>query len=66
MQSQIYNLLPDESKSTYEIQKYINKVAFKDLSFGNTGSILKAIEKKGYLTSEEKDGETYWTKKATN
>lgn len=62
MQSQIFNLLPEKPMSTYEIQKYINEVAFKDLSFGNIGNILRSIESKGYLTSEEKDGEVYWIK----
>ena len=62
MQSQIFNLLPEKAMTTYEIQKYINKVAFKDLSFGNTGNILKSIESKGYLNSEEINGEIYWSK----
>lgn len=51
--------------TTYQIQQYVNEVAFENLSFGNVTNILKSIERKGYLESEKTDNdEILWTKKS--
>ena len=63
IQSQVYYLLPDEAMDTLAIKNYLNEVAFNSLSFANTKSILKSLEKKGYLETEinEKDI-AFWKK----
>ena len=65
IQSQVFNILPEEPMTTYQIQQYVNEVAFENLSFGNVTNILKSIERKGYLESEKTDNdEILWTKKS--
>ena len=49
IQSQIYQLLPDEEMDTLAVKNYINEVAFKNVSFGNIKNILKSLERKGYV-----------------
>lgn len=67
IQSQVFNILPNKSMTTYEIQQYVNDVAFDNLSFGNITNILKSIERKGYLKSEKlNNDEISWIKLEKN
>lgn len=63
IQSQVYQLLPDEPTDTLAIKEYINSVAFDNLTFNNIKNILKSLEKKGYVKGEINDQDiTFWTK----
>lgn len=63
IQSQIYQLLPDEEMDTLAVKNYINEVAFKNVSFGNIKNILKSLERKGYVeVTKTEDNVTYWKK----
>lgn len=63
IQSQVYQLLPEEPTDTLAIKEYINEVAFNNLTFNNTKNILKSLEKKGYVKGELNDQDiTFWTK----
>ncbi|MDR0911462.1 MAG: hypothetical protein LBM96_02545, partial [Methanobrevibacter sp.] len=61
-QSQIYNILPNTSLNIQELYDHIHDVAFKELSLSNLNSILKNLERKGFIVSKEKDGMVYWNK----
>ena len=63
IQSQIYQLLPDEEMDTLAVKNYINEVAFKNVSFGNIKNILKSLERKGYVeVTKTEDNVSYWKK----
>ena len=64
IQSQIYQLLPDdEEMDTLAVKNYINEVAFKNVSFGNIKNILKSLERKGYVeVTKTEDNVTFWKK----
>ena len=63
IQSQIYQLLPDEPMDTLAIKDYMNEVAFENLTFGNAKNILKSLEKKGYVEGSVNDQDiTFWKK----
>ncbi|MCQ2973166.1 MAG: hypothetical protein MJ209_07915 [archaeon] len=63
IQSQIYQLLPDEPMDTLAVKNYMNKVAFENLTFANTKNILKSLEKKGYVEGSVNDQDiTFWKK----
>lgn len=63
IQSQVYQLLPEEPTDTLAVKEYINSVAFDNLTFNNIKNILKSLEKKGYVKGEINDQDiTFWTK----
>ena len=64
IQSQIYHLLPeDEAMDTLSVKDYLNDIAFKNLSFGNTKNILKSLERKGYVEVAKKENDVFFWKK---
>lgn len=64
IQSQIYHLLPeDESMDTLSVKDYLNDLAFKNLSFGNTKNILKSLERKGYVEVAKKENDIFFWQK---
>ena len=64
IQSQIYHLLPeDEAMDTLSVKEYLNDLAFKNLSFGNTKNILKSLERKGYVEVAKKENDVFFWQK---
>ena len=64
IQSQIYHLLPeDEAMDTLSVKDYLNDLAFKNLSFGNTKNILKSLERKGYVEVAKKENDIFFWQK---
>jgi hypothetical protein len=64
IQSQIYHLLPeDEAMDTLSLKDYLNDIAFKNLSFGNTKNILKSLERKGYVEVAKKENDIFFWRK---
>ena len=63
IQSQIYHLLPDEAMDTLSVKEFLNDIAFKNLSFGNTKNILKSLERKGYVEVAKKENDIFFWKK---
>jgi hypothetical protein len=64
IQSQIYHLLPeDEAMDTLSVKEYLNDIAFKNLSFGNTKNILKSLERKGYVEVAKKENDIFFWQK---
>ena len=64
IQSQIYHLLPeDEAMDTLSLKDYLNDIAFKNLSFGNTKNILKSLERKGYVEVAKKENDVFFWRK---
>ncbi|MGL4669963.1 MAG: coiled-coil domain-containing protein [Methanobacteriaceae archaeon] len=61
-QSQVLNVLPDGDNTTKDIHEFLRKIVFKDLSYSNLNSILKSLERKGYVQLKEIDKVEHWTK----
>ena len=53
----------DEAMDTLSVKDYLNDLAFKNLSFGNTKNILKSLERKGYVEVAKKENDIFFWQK---
>lgn len=60
-QSQVYQLLKEQG-TTEDLYEYILSIGFKELSFDNFNSILRNLDRKGYVRSFKKNDRIIWEK----
>lgn len=60
-QSQVYQLLDTNKSTVEELYPKITDI-FMELSLDNFNSILRNLERKGYVKSFKEDGTTFWEK----
>ncbi len=61
-QSQIYQLLSTDKSIIEDHYKQIIDIGFTELSLDNFNSILRNLERKGYIKSVKEDGTVFWVK----
>ena len=61
-QSQVYQLLNTDKSTAEDHYKQIIGIGFSELSLDNFNSILRNLERKGYIKSYKEDGIEFWKK----
>lgn len=61
-QSQVYQLLSTDKSTAEDHYHEITEIAFKELSMDNFQSVLRNLERKGYVKSYREDGMVFWKK----